>query len=333
MFLFRMAIVFIFLSACHSASKIAATAPGVDNGDLLPSVFKDDRFYLKVKTASGDTALAFCDTGGGSSFTFDEVLRKLKLTGNWPGMKEEGMLMKMIPFRDIIADAKIPAPALHPGMKNNALIAFEKDPEGPLPRQLQPHDMFFGQLFFAGKAWTFDYLNKEIRVNTPIAAADTTKPNIVKIGLKRVNDSLGWGHPSITVVVDDEPIDMLFDTGATIFLSEKGKAAFGGQTNIGGSFISDVLFDKWKARHPDWRIIEGGEGLGTQKTDLIEVPSVIIGGVTTGAVWFAKRRPEVWSKGMIRTMDKVVAGAIGGSALKYLKVTIDYNQRLARIEK
>lgn len=55
-----------------------------------------------------------------------------------------------------------------------------------------------------------------------------------------------------------------------------------------------------------------------------------VGNLTTGPIWFAKRPDEVWSKGMIGSMDKVVKGAIGGSFLKYFKVTIDYNGELIK---
>lgn len=63
------------------------------------------------------------------------------------------------------------------------------------------------------------------------------------------------------------------------------------------------------------------------------MPSVGIGGYVVGPVLFARRPDEAWSQGMIHSMDRVVRGAIGGSALKYFKVTIDYNSGLIRFEK
>lgn len=66
--------------------------------------------------------------------------------------------------------------------------------------------------------------------------------------------------------------------------------------------------------------------------DVIEVPVVKIGGFEVGPVLFAKRPDNEWSEGMIATMDKVVKGAIGGSAFKYMKVNIDYNSELVKFE-
>lgn len=45
-------------------------------------------------------------------------------------------------------------------------------------------------------------------------------------------------------------------------------------------------------------------------------------------VFFAGLEEKVCHEELISTMDKLVRGAIGGSALKYLKVCIDYNSEL-----
>jgi hypothetical protein len=129
--------------------------------------------------------------------------------------------------------------------------------------------------------------------------------------------------------VDGEEIDVLFDTGATIFLTDSGKKSLNTSENsIGGSFIAKSVFEKWRSKHPEWRYFEKADKNG----DVIEVPQVTIGGHTVGPVVFAERNDENWSKWMISTMDKVVKGAIGGSGLKYLKVTVDYNNDLIKFE-
>ena len=58
-----------------------------------------------------------------------------------------------------------------------------------------------------------------------------------------------------------------------------------------------------------------------------------IGKFEVGPVLFVVKRDEAWSQGMINTMDKVVKGAIGGTLLKFFKVTIDYNSDLIRFER
>ena len=63
------------------------------------------------------------------------------------------------------------------------------------------------------------------------------------------------------------------------------------------------------------------------------MPQVEVRSLTAGPVWFAKRPDEAWSKGIIGSMDKVVKGAIGGSFLKYFKVSVDYNIELIKFER
>jgi hypothetical protein len=98
---------------------------------------------------------------------------------------------------------------------------------------------------------------------------------------------------------------------------------------IGGSFIAISIFNRWREKHPEWKYYPKADMAG----DLIVVPIVNIGGYEVGPVLFASRPDENWSKGMIVSMDKVVKGAIGGSALKYFQVTIDYNSELIHFER
>ena len=194
-----------------------------------------------------------------------------------------------------------------------------------------PFDIFLGQNFFMGKAWTIDYKNQQVWVNTPVAASETGKPGVQHVGFKKnKNKENVNGHGSFFIEVDGEVIEVLFDTGATIVLSENGKKLL--RTNrktIGGSFIAASVFDKWQQNHPEWKCYPKSD----MNSDIIEVPKITIGGNEVGPVLFAKRNDEVWSQGMIQTMDTVVKGAIGGSALKYLKVMIDYNTDLIKFEK
>jgi hypothetical protein len=252
------------------------------------------------------------------------------------------MGMQYIAFADLVADKNIPAP--QPTTKFSLSRHFQTvtspyiivpDNDGefkelPAMVKLMPFDMFLGQNYFMGKAWTFDYPKQQVWVNTPLSVADATAANVQKIGFKK--DDKGhklFGHASMKVSVDGEELDVLFDTGATIFLTDDGKKSLNTTENsVGGSFIAKSVFDMWRSKHPEWRCYTKADAHG----DVIEVPKVMIGGHTVGPVLFAVRDDENWSKGMIASMDKVVKGAIGGSALKYLKVTIDYNAELIKFE-
>ena len=57
---------------------------------------------------------------------------------------------------------------------------------------------------------------------------------------------------------------------------------------------------------------------------MIEVPLVKIAPVTVGPVWFSARPDATFHDFMSQMMDKKIEGALGGSALRYLDIVIDY---------
>ena len=304
----------------------------------LPSLFLDGaRFYFKIATSSGDTVLAFGDSGGGFSMIMPEVIDKLNTQSRVKTALVKGILpLKYIAFSDVVYDGNIPPPLppLHLVLRRwmrkvtePYLVIPIDDDELKMMRKAMHMDIFLGQNFFIGKAWTIDYPKRQIWLNTPLAAG----PGVQQLGFKK--NSAGkmiYGHPRMIIEVDGELIDVLFDTGATIVLSDEGKKDFGSdKQTIAGSFIAATIFDKWRASHPDWKYFPDADmGRG-----VIEVPSVRIGGYAAGPVLFARRPDEAWSQGMIHSMDKVVKGAIGGSALQYFKVMIDYNSALIKFQR
>ncbi|HEY9066315.1 MAG TPA: hypothetical protein VIO33_15120, partial [Burkholderiaceae bacterium] len=57
---------------------------------------------------------------------------------------------------------------------------------------------------------------------------------------------------------------------------------------------------------------------------MIEVPRITVGGQTVGPVWFTQRSDANFREWMSQWMDKPIDGALGGSALKYFRVIVDY---------
>ena len=308
---------------------------------LLPSFFLDGaRFYFKLRLVTGDTALAYGDSGGGICMLSPAAIDKFHLSSYTNRALAKGIMpMRYIPFHTLVPDEHIPGPvALNSFILRRpfsrvlepALLVPPEDKELTFIMKVQPFDIFLGQIFFMNKAWTFDYLNKQLWVNTPVNADEAGKPGVLKLGFKKNSDGQKiYGHPSMQMVVDSEQIDVLFDCGATIIPSDDGKKQL--QTTaatIGGSFIAKSIADKWHAKHPDWKYYVHADMAG----DVIEVPKVRVAGIEAGPVLFAVRQDEVWSEGMIHTMDRVVKGALGGSCLKYFKVMIDYNSELIRFQ-
>jgi len=333
----------LLLAACNGKED-NDSHPVTGPPTLLPSKFLNgERFFFKMRSTSGDTILGFGDSGGGICFLAPGELEKLHLEAkDKKGFVKHIMGMHYIEFADLVADKNIPPPQLSTNFSLSRFFQKVTSPyiivpgtdgefkELPAMVKLMPFDVFLGQNFFMGKAWTIDYPKQQIWVNTALTAADAIATNVQKIGFKKdANGHKLFGHGSMKIVVDGEEIDVLFDTGATIFLTDNGKKSMNTSGNtIGGSFIAKSVFEKWRSKHPEWRYFEKADKGG----DVIEVPQVTIGGHTVGPVVFAERNDENWSKWMIGTMDKVVKGAIGGSGLKYLKVTVDYNNDLIKFE-
>lgn len=315
--------------------KLSAQEKGSGTPTLLPSQLINDRFFLKIPANNGDTIMGYCDTGGGFTALYQATAKKFGLENVISQVTIKGESTRYIKAADIYSNEKIPYPAIANYYKGSIKEPFFEVPEDNAESsyflRLAPHDVFLGQFFFINDSWTFNYLTKELYVHKPFHPA-LSEANTQELGFKK--DKKGnklFGHPSMKLEIDGKSIDFLFDTGAMFLLSASGKKELGTTENaIGGSFIAKSIFDQWRQEHPDWKFIPKAELNGA---DMIEVPEVKVGNLVAGPVWFSKRPDEAWSKGMIGSMDKIVKGAIGGSFLKYFKVTIDYNSELIRFEK
>jgi hypothetical protein len=318
-----------------STRGFAQVAENPSKEVYLPAELKEGRFFLKIPTINGDTIIGFCDTGGGYTAIYQSTVNRLGLAAKIKKVIIDGDTTKYIPANDIYTSQEIPYPEIQNYFKANIDVPFLEAPDDTKETltfaKYVDYQVFLGQFFFIDNAWTFNYSTGEMSINTPIPKNLKDK-NIQAIGFKK--DKQGnkrFGHPSMKLQIDGKVIDILFDTGATFLLNDSGKNKLGLNTNAtAGSFIAKSVFDRWHLDHPDWRIIEKGE---ISVADLIEVPEVTVGNLTAGPVWFAKRQDEVWSKGMIGSMDKVVKGAIGGSFLKYFEISIDYPNELIKFEK
>ena len=313
------------------------------NNLVIPAHFVDgERFYFKLPIAGNDTIMAFGDTGGGISFLSPYAKDREGIAANLKRGIFKGMMpIQYILFEDLVSDSRYPTP--NPNSKmiirnpffrvtSPILMIPPMDDELKMMLDVQPEmDAFLGQTFFMDHAWTIDYLNEKIMVNTPLHDSILHHTNVQKLGFKKnaMQQKLN-GHPSMAIVVEGDSIDVLFDTGATFIPTDEGKKILNTENkSLGGSFIAASICAGWRKEHPEWKYFVGVDFSG----DMIEVPIVNINGHEVGPVLFTIRPDEVWSEGMIATMDKVVQGAIGGSALKYFKVTIDYNSELIRFER
>jgi hypothetical protein len=202
------------------------------------------------------------------------------------------------------------------------------------PKNFNSESGFLGRLWFANRIWEFNYQQGILSNHRHLDWSQRSSQHSVKLGFQV--DSTGTPttyFPRITITVDDDSLDLLFDTGATAYVDENTAQILGfpGADAVGTSFISESIFKKWKEKHPDWRIIDNADL--TMDASMIEVPEITIAGHTVGPVWFTLRPDKNFSEFMSKWMDKEVVGAIGGSAFKYFNIIVDYPNQRADFEK
>ena len=175
-----------------------------------------------------------------------------------------------------------------------------------------------GQQWFAGRVWTFDYPGEALlwRAASDLPAHDKTHE--VKLFFR----SNASGGRSNNPLLESQFKSMAkrsisyLDTGATNFLPDDvlSNLVTGGAERA-TSFLVQSIYEKWHAKHPEWRVLENIKTM--TGTALIEVPEVTIGGFKVGPVWFqCNRTPAFIGDGHLT--DKRVSGALGGVSIAFL---------------
>ena len=284
----------------------------------LPVRYDAHRFFVRPVTDRGDTLELYTDTGGGL-FLFSDVVARLALPREMRGVQgtDTAYAVSLPAFR---RDAAIPPPAGSAGGKLFVLDAKQR--LGGISKSMQG---MLGQDWFAGRVWTFDYPGRRLLLRAAGDVPRLAPAHVVPLAFK--SDSAGrrtLNFPRIRVEIDGDSLDLLFDTGASARIPAAALATLGdgGPAERGTSFITTEIFDRWRARHPDWRVIDDADEL--PKMAMIEVPRISIAGHTVGPVWFTQRPDRNFHQYMSQWMDRRVDGALGGSALHYFRVTVDY---------
>lgn len=288
----------------------------------LPARFEHDRVFLEATAPDGRPVRLYTDTGGGFNAIAASVAERYSLEPAGQYESDEGK-GELVAFPEFLVDAGIPRPLQDPWMKGNLVL---------VPDDVLETQGFLGTRWFAGRVWQFDYGRKTLR------RLDSFEPTA-----RYATSALGFKHdtdgkrslnfPRLTVTIDGQPLEVLLDTGATGELTERSAAVYGfpAGSRIAASYVTESNFKRWQSRHPDWRVVEQAEAVTGTAFPMIEVPVVDIGGVSVGPVWFSQRPDSQFSEWMSQMMDRRIDGAIGGSALKYLEIVIDYPNAKAHI--
>lgn len=308
-----------FLLALLIANVRGAPQPG--SPVALPVRYEDHRFIVEPQLKDGTKLKFFTDSGGAGAILYSRTVDRLKLPASGPIMFE-GNKLKRADWPAFADKASIPPCVNLPDLFVRPAPSFDVKYDGSL-----------GHTWFAGRVWTFDYPGQRLLWRAPGDLPAHDKLHEIPLGFRtdekgeRDND-----FPRIQVTIDGEVLNFLFDTGATTFLTPAAVRALGDKraADRAGSFINQRTFKKWRAKHPDWRVIEHAES--TTGASLIEARSVLVAGWPAEPVWFTTR-PDINLDRYDQMMDKPIVGAFGGSGMYPFRVTVDYVNAVAVFER
>ncbi len=308
------------------AVGLAACQTPPDMVRVMPALFEEHRVYVRPITDHGDTLVFYTDTGGGTNMLYAPVAASLNLPQTAAPWGADTVMTSEWPTW--ITDASIPATSDTTGPFGRRLMIVPF--EGTAAVLQDSGDAgFLGRLWFADRVWTFDYPARQLSLRPPGNHPEHESDQRITLGFQV--DSAGrrtWHFPRIRVTVLADTLDLLFDTGATMLLTDSARAEIGDDrpARRAASFISAVVFDGWRKDHPTWHVVENATSFGAA---IIEVPAVDIAGHLVGPVWFERRPARTFERNMSRMMDRQIVGALGGNALGFFRVTIDYPNAVA----
>lgn len=297
----------------------------------IPVRYVEDRFVAAPVTQGGDTLLLFTDSGGGWDMVWTETVARVGLTPDsmaTAGQNGRGtQLTKVLRMPTFRPDASIPLPN-HP-MFGDRFVVVSPDAVGLSFRPAR--DGFMGASWYADRIWVLDYLHHSLGMMPNGSPAAPRGPHQIPLTFEHdATGRRGTNFGRIEFAVDGDSIGALFDTGATFSLTPSARVALGAGTpsEIAGSFVAKSIFDKWHARHPDWRVIEHADSIGTRSMPMIEVPTLSLGGYAVGPAWFSARDDAVYER-YRPWMDQPIHASVGGQVFRYFKIIADYPHSVA----
>lgn len=310
---------------------LVATAAGLAQTDrasvrVLPARFIANRIYAAPITGRGDTLLLYLDTGGGANMLYPSTVTRLGLRADW--VRDGNDSMQVVALPPLSKAQSIPLPGAASPIGERLLVVA---PEGALDG-----DGFLGRTWFADRVWRLDYPGHTLAMlEDPTAIPGTGRAHRVPLGFQVDSAGRRTTHfARIRVEIDGDSLDLLFDTGATVSLTDSGWAALrndGEPRERATSFIAQTVFERWRQRHPNWRVVEHADRV--RAMPMILVPDIRVGGYTVGPAWFTMRPDGNFHQFMSQWMDRRVDGALGGSVLEFFRVTLDYPDATATFER
>lgn len=288
----------------------------------LPSQFQDNLIYLTPKLKDGTSLQVFTDTGGG----WNAISKELSDKYEWPLYEKQSdkSLIHVTDMPEFSDDASIPPAGLNNWWQGKLQVVRKEElsKSGDI-------DGFFGGRWHAEKIVDFNYPSRSI--SNLDSLPNSPKFTKVDVGFqKNADGNYTTAFPSIDIEVDGQVIPMLFDTGASAWPTVQARKLLGlNGTQVATSFIVSSIFDKWVEEHPEWIVIDNACTLS--KSPMIKVPEIKLGDRFIGPVWFTKRADYNFHNFMTTMMDRRIDGALGGSALQYVRIIVDYPNEAAYV--
>ena len=280
----------------------------------MPARFDDFNVLLDVRLASGEMLTFYTDTGGGHPILKKSAVERLGLPFTSrpdPELGDDAGVTHMPAF-----DSALPIPPVEGEVaviaKHHALFDSVAC-DGMLPNG-----------WFGGHVWTWDYP----RETFILEGKDWSPPEgarALPLRFKTAPDGARANNfPSLHVEIDGEDYPMLFDTGARTLLTPEAfqAVADGRGTGRATSFIVASIFEKWRAAHPEWKVIENADADVSIPEPMILVPDVVIAGLNSGPTWFTRRADHNFHNW--HDLGERIDGAIGSHAFRQYEITVDY---------
>ena len=294
---------------------LAMHAAAVDGPTAMPARFEAGMVYVDPVTVAGTPIHLYTDSGGGL-FVVESLVKRLALKTEKTIIDgEPHEVVSLPPFKP---DASIP-----PATGRSGRFPVMPDSANDMKDWLSIDGML-GEAWFGGHVWTWNYPRKQLVLQGADWKPDALATR-VPLGFRKDKDGKReTNFARIPITIDGDTFDVLLDTGAMTKLTPDALIALGddGPALRSTSMIVDERFRAWRAKHPDWRVIEAAQA--NTKSAMIEVPEVTIAGATVGPVWFTWRPDKNFHDFMSGMMDGRVEGAIGGNALGHFEMTVDY---------
>jgi hypothetical protein len=277
---------------------------------VIPTVLEGGRFFAVPRVAADGAVMKLWLDTDGDGFVFSESVARWGLPTFTDRAKTTRRWTQLPAF---VSDVSIPMPLGREGR----LVVFRRDADDRKDPILAGFDGQLGASWFQDRVWTFDYRKPAVLLRDAITSADGARiPLHFATGTdgQRVDQV-----PLLNAVVDGETRTMSFDTAATVALNERARARFGDSLPAvrATSFIRRAVLDALRVAHPDWPALDDVSvqpGIAA-----IRVPSVRIGTVELGQVWFTTRPDDDVFDG-----EPTLVGKLGANAFVNRVVTVDY---------